>query len=293
MPDASNLRPCHRVTAPLLGSMLTALVLAGCSGPRTDLQSGAMAERVSAEKSFVDMPPGGPAIVGVVQHNYATSTAQEVILGNNSHTSGQNVLEISMFGPVKSVTGTDNAEPNDALSQSRVHNQMIAALPGVPMKVSPYYAQNRYGPFGYASGLSKQGDMCLYAWQRIRAPEISSTLTSGQGTIQIRLRLCQQNATEGDLLAVMTGFTITTYFRNGSWNPYGDPPPAPEDLGRIGKPILPSQEVTAAPPVVVVAAPVVRRRRIVPVAQAAAPVAAPVEAPNVYQDYGMVPPPSP
>lgn len=268
--------------------------LAGCSGPRTDLQAGAIAERVPVEKSFVDMPPGGPAIVGVVQRNYATSTSQEIILGNSSLTSGQNMLSISMFGPVRSVTGVDDQEPNNSLGQSRIAAQMRAALPGVPMTVSPYYAQNHYGAFGYASGLSKGADLCLYAWQRIRAPELDSTLTGGQGTIQIRLRLCEPGVHEADLLAVMTGFTINTYFRNGAWNPYGEPPPAPEDVGRIGKPILPTREVTAAPPNPAPAGqsstPVRKAKKVLPAVEA--PTAGDTQ-PNAYQDYGMVPPPSP
>lgn len=242
--------------------------LAGCAAPRQDIQNNTVAERKPLEKAMVDMPPGGPAIVGVVERNYANSTTQEVVLSNRSHVPGQNVMSVTLFGPVKLVTGTDNLHPNDPLATMNAAREIREALPGVPMQVSNLYAQNKYGAFGYATGRTGSGDTCLYAWQRIRAPDLDSTLISDQGTIAIRLRLCEPRATETALLGVMTDFNINAYFLASRWNPYGAAPPLPEDLGKPGQSVLPPQDAFGTVP----AAPVRPRRTVAAVTETVVPV---------------------
>lgn len=281
----------------LIGCTLALVSLAACGsiGGR-NIQSGSIATRVPIETAFVDMPPGGPGVVGVVERHFANSTTQEIVLTNRSHTPGQNMVTATLFGPVKSVTGPENIQANPAISLSAIGAEMREVLPGVPMRVSPYFAQSRYGSFGYAMGGSAQGDTCIYAWQRIRTPDLDSNMTIGQGTITLRLRLCEPNTTEANLLAVMTGMTISSYFMAANWNPYGGAPPIPADLGKLGTTVLPTAPVVvpqlAPAPAPVQAAPV---RRAVRKAPAAAPVAA-AEAPapeavNRYEDYAAVPPP--
>lgn len=274
--------------------MLALASLAAC-GAGKDIQSGSLATRAPIETAFVDMPPGGPGIVGVVERRYANATTQDIVLTNRSRTAGQNMVTVTLFGPVKQVTGPENLQSNPALSLSAIGAEMRAALPGVPMRVSPYYAQSRYGAFGYASGTSAQGDMCLYAWQRIRGPDLDSNMTIGQGTISLRLRLCEPGASESELLAVMTGMTISAYFRAANWNPYGGAPPISPDLGRLGTTVLPTAELTppvAPAPAAVRAAPVRRAPRPAPVVEAPVAEAAPAaEAVDRFEDYPPVPPP--
>ncbi|BCP54170.1 hypothetical protein K32_27870 [Kaistia sp. 32K] len=277
-----------------VASALALLSLAACGGGKP-ITSGSIATRVPIETAFVDMPPGGPGVVGVIERHYANATAQEIILTNRSHTAGQNAVNVTLFGPVKVVTGVENLQSNPALSLSAVGAEMREALPGVPMRVSPYYAQNRYGSFGYASGNSAQGDTCLYAWQRVRGPDLDSNFTIGQGTISIRLRLCEPRSSEAELLAVMTGMTISSYILAANWNPYGGAPPIPPTIGQLGATVVPEAAVAvpAAPePAPVRAAPVRRAPRPAPVAEApAAPPAA--ETVNRFEDYAPVPPPQP
>src|SRR5690606_7000197 len=115
---------------------------------------------------------------------------------------------------------------------------MRQLLPGVAMRRSPLYAQNSYGPFGYATGTYGDGDLCLYGWQRI-APSGPAGLSGSRGAIQVRLRLCQTGAREQALLAVMYGYTINAALSGSGWNPYGSPPPADPRLGTIGQLIHP------------------------------------------------------
>ncbi|MBN9027588.1 cellulose biosynthesis protein BcsN [Kaistia sp. MMO-174] len=276
----------------MVGCALALASLAACGsiGGR-NIQSGSIATSVTIDKAFVDMPPGGPGVVGVIERHYANSTTQEIVLSNRSHTPGQNMVTATLFGPVKSVTGPENTQANPAITLSAIGAEMRQALPGVPMRVSPYYAQNRYGSFGYAMGGSAQGDTCIYAWQRIRTPDLDSNMTIGQGTITLRLRLCEPNTTEANLLAVMTGMTISSYIMAANWNPYGGAPPIPADLGRLGTTVLPTAQVTpqlAPEPAPASAAPVRRVVRKAPV-EAADPV--PAADSGRFDDFAAVPPP--
>jgi len=283
-----------------IGCALALVSLAACGsiGGRP-IESGSIATSVPIEKAYIDMPPGGPGVVGVIERRFANSTTQEIILSNRSHTPGQNMVTATLFGPVKSVTGPENVQANPAISLSAIGAEMRQVLPGVPMRVSPYFAQSRYGSFGYAMGGSAQGDTCIYAWQRIRTPDLDSNFTIGQGTITLRLRLCEPNTTEANLLAVMTGMTISSYFMAANWNPYGGAPPIPADLGKLGTTVLPTAQVTPqlAPepaPVAVQAAParrVVRKAAPVEAAPVAADVPAPDAAAGRFEDYAAVPPP--
>ena len=116
---------------------------------------------------------------------------------------------------------------------------MRQVLPGIRMVRSPYYVQNKYGPFGYAAGRSASGDTCLYGWQRISSTGITQTWVGNKGSIQVRLRLCDQSASEQRLLDVMYGYTITSYFKTRNWNPYGEPAAPDPSLGKLGQPIYP------------------------------------------------------
>lgn len=257
---------------------------------------------------MVDMPPGGPAIVGVIEKRYSNSTTQEIVLANSARNPNQNFMRVAMYGPVKLATGRFNELPNDPLALMNAGQEMRWYMPGVKMKVSDLYAQNRYGSFGYATGRSSTGDGCIYAWQRIRAPDHDSTMISNQGTISIRLRYCAPGASDIDLLNVMTGFTINAYFLSPGWNPYGAPPQPPDQLGKPGATVLP--DATAFTGSVPAVSRPARPRRVPAVADgadAAAPVAetysvpaasvtypVPAQAatsPTIVDGYAVVPPP--
>ena len=280
------------------GCALALAGLAGCGSVGKDIQSGSIATRAPIEKAFVDMPPGGPGVVGVVERHFANSTTQEIVLSNRSNTPGQNMVTATLFGPVKSVTGPENLQSNPAISLSAIGAEMRQAMPGVSMRVSPYFPQRRYGSFGYAMGTSPQGDNCIYSWQRIRTPDLDSNMTIGQGTITLRLRLCEPGMSEENLLAVMTGMTISSYILAASWNPYGGAPPIPEHLGQLGTTVVPTTPIT--PPVTpqlapvaapVAAAPARRAVRRAPVEAAPAVEAVAPEDAGRFEDYAPVPPP--
>jgi hypothetical protein len=172
-----------------------------------------------------------------VERRYANATEQNIALATSASTHGQNLLRVQIFGPVDRVLAGESSLSNDPLPVDDIDEEIDDLLPGVRMTRSLYYAQNRYGPFGYAVGRGAGRDLCLYAWQRIASS--SASAFGRQGTIQIRLRLCEAGASEEKLLSVMYGLSINAFFKSDVWNPYGKPPPPPDSLGRLGDEIRP------------------------------------------------------
>lgn len=236
---------------------------------------------VAAENAFVSPPPGGPAIVDVIERRYANATEQQIMLSTGSNATGQNFFRARVFGPVERDGAGITKLPRRSLSLTNVGAEMRSALPGVAMQRSPYYVQNRYGPFGYAIG-RRGADLCLYGWQDLtETPRIGGY----GGRVDIRLRLCRAGASEQQLLSVMYGYTINAYFNRPGWNPYGDPPAPPEGLGRPGTEMLPIGETRYE---------TVLPREEEPVPARTAPRRAPAVAPQPVQPAPigpLVPPP--
>ncbi|WP_244446801.1 cellulose biosynthesis protein BcsN [Rhizobium sp. YS-1r] len=193
---------------------------------------------VPSEKALIMPPPGGPAIVGVVERIRGNGIEQTVALSTSSKIPGQNYLRIHFFGAQGSAPDVPDATFR-TINENDLRREIARAAPGVPMVRAATFLQNTYGPFGYASGRGQGGDTCLFAWQQIRSPSTSSGIGRGFGMIQVRLRLCDNQATARQMLNAMYGFTIVGTFKGRMWNPYGDVAEADERLGRTGEPIYP------------------------------------------------------
>ena len=158
---------------------------------------------VPAVNSFARLPAGGPAIITVLEKRFKDAIVRKSILATNSRVSGQNFLTVTLYGPVGYVTVDDNALGEDSIHPTQIAREFEWYLFGVPMETSLIYIQNKYGPFGFATGIARTGDRCLYAWQHVERP-----LFLKAGAVGIRLRLCDAKATEQELLSVMC--TIST-----------------------------------------------------------------------------------
>lgn len=222
----------------LKGLFVFGLVLAaaGCS-TRSDLGFMSLLNEVPATQAIIVPPPGGPAVVAVLQRRYQNGVTQEIALATASSAPGQNAVYVSLVNEPERVSEIDDTLRIRRLTQESVQAEMEERLPGIDMRTSLLYAQNKYGPFGFATGRSATGDLCLYAWQQIEPTE--PVLLMPQGAISIRLRLCDADATEAQLLRTMYAFTISAYLTASSWNPYGSAPPAPAYLGQLDAPVNP------------------------------------------------------
>ncbi len=218
-------------------SFLLPLLAVGCAGQPT--QIGTFARNVSGEQAMVLPPPGGPAIVSVVERRFDNAVEQDVFLATSALTPGQNSIRAQFFGTTSPFKLSDNKLTSTPVTEGGVASEMRRALPGVRMTRASFFVQNNYGPFGYAFGRGAGSDLCMYAWQQIRSPSGTISPLANYGSIQIRLRLCQAGGTEERLLAVMYNYTIVGSVDAGGWNPYGEPRAVPSTLGGVGAPIYP------------------------------------------------------
>jgi hypothetical protein len=202
-------------------------------------------------------------------------------------------MRVTFFGPVGLDYDDRKGLGYSSIRNSNVDRDMRRDLPGVAMAKSDFYVQNNYGPFGYATGRSRSGDTCLYAWQQIRSGDNARTTFTNRGTVQIRLRICDARASEQELLRVMYGYAIAGTFPAQGWNPYDSPPTVDPTLGRTGNPIYPGVPANHdnPPPAAfqarIQAPVVVVRRQTAPIA------VAPAALPPIARPTGpLVPPPT-
>lgn len=253
--------------------------LSGCS-PRDGVKLSDTAVTVPEETAFALPAPGGPAVVNIVERRFHNATQQDIFLFTSASTPGQNVLRVQLFGPVGSQFEGTQSLGYSSIRATEIAKEMRRELPGIALRQSPVYLQNNYGPFSYAYGHGRGNDACLYGWQQIRSPEDARTVFQNRGTIQVRLRMCEEGASEEKLLNTMYGYTIRSAFNVAGWNPYGEPPTVDPNLGRTGNPIYPKTEDLreAVQPVVGVERPrpVARQKPVVHSTERAQPVKQPV-----------------
>lgn len=212
-------------------------LLAACS-TGSPISTAANRRAIDATSAFVIPPAGSFSIVGVTERNYANATQQEISLSTDSSLSGQNWIRATLFGPVAKEFAGQTALSNRALALGSIDSEVRRAIPGVRLARSPYYVQNRYGPFGYATG-RRGRDTCLFGWQRLNS---RPSLIGNKGSIEVRLRICDRNATEQELLSAMYGYTIAAYFSDRGWNPYDRAPSPDPSLGTSEAEIRPGDK---------------------------------------------------
>lgn len=300
--DRSALAPASRPDSgpwfrrTIRAAALSLTLLAAACTTRSELGYATLMTEVPPARAIILPPPGGPAIVTVLQRNFRNGVSQEIAIWTASRTPGQNAFYVSLSSGTSPQSEIDDILSLPPLTQDRLQKEMDERLPGIEMQTSLVYVQNKYGPFGFATGRSASGDVCLYAWQRIE-PNEPAFLVPG-GIISIRLRLCDAAATQEQLLRTMYGFTISAFYQSGAWNPYGSPPPVPDQLGEIDAPLYPLGLNSTATTVVrekraiSSRAPASVEREIVPSPSQPAEPAPQVPVPSPETGYPIVPPPS-
>jgi Cellulose biosynthesis protein BcsN len=228
--DAESPDAMTRSIAPAALWALLAM-LAACA-PQRSTMSAVETGMIRPSAAYILPDPGGPVVIGAIQRNLGTAIEHEVLLGVPTSTSGQNALTVQVYG--RAHRSGDGALASDAPTDASVTREMEDVLAGVPMQVSPYFVQNRYGPFGYAIGRGRGRDICIYGWQKLQTESGNGPFYSNRFLLQIRLRLCQSGATESDLLWVMYNFTLSAQF--GSQYPDMPRTAAPNVIGLLGTP---------------------------------------------------------
>nr|WP_168880001.1 cellulose biosynthesis protein BcsN [Rhizobium sp. P28RR-XV]NLR88739.1 cellulose biosynthesis protein BcsN [Rhizobium sp. P28RR-XV] len=227
--------------------MILACLGVGCSTTGQVRQSIGV-ETVAADKALAFPPPGGPAIINVVERRHAKDVEQTISLFTSSSVPGQNFLKVQFLGITGSNPGL-GSRPFDTVSERAIAREMAAAIPGVRLARSAIFVQNGYGPFGYASGQSRAGDTCLYAWQQVKAGLAPSQEQRNFGMVQVRIRLCDAHATERQLLSTVYGYTIAGHFTGAALSPFGEPRGADAVLGKPGQLVYPDTTAYRTPPI--------------------------------------------
>lgn len=224
----------------LLGliSVVAAVLLAGCVSTSGSVRQPSAPETVASEKALILPPPGGPAIVSVVETRRGNGVEQMLWLSTSSSVPGQNFLKVQFYGASGSNPGA-GGDSYKMINERGVSREAWVAAPGVAMARNYTFLQNNYGPFAYAAGRSRAGDTCLYGWQQIRSNQAAHSQARNFGMIQVRLRLCDGRASERQLLSVMYAYTLIGTLNGEIWNPYGEVKGADEVLGRAGSPVYP------------------------------------------------------
>ncbi|MFT4180736.1 MAG: cellulose biosynthesis protein BcsN [Rhizobium sp.] len=226
-----------------LREIIMLLMLAGLATGCTTtggVRQSAGPETVANEKALAFPPPGGPAVVSVVERRHKDDVEQTVSLATSSSVAGQNFLKIQ-FRNVSGANPGLGSTPYKEIGNVAIASEMAAAVPGVRLARSATFVQNGYGPFGYASGQSRGGDTCLYAWQQIRAGQSALADMQNFSMVQVRIRLCDARASERQLLSTVYGYTIAGGFVNEALNPYGTVRGADAVLGQPGDPVYPDR----------------------------------------------------
>ena len=223
--------------------LATLVLIAGCS-TSNKLNRVQGTKMVPASEAFLFTPPGGPAIIGVLQTDYSNGTEQQIKLATSSAVPGQNYATVKLV----IASNLNNASLSDIstsyMDMRSLQRELRTEFPAMHMQTSSLFLQNNYGPFSYAIGEASSGDTCLYGWQQIRSRTEDQSLFRNHGIVQIRLRMCDSKATEKQLLSIMYGYTIATTFSGRYWNPYGEPQSPASALGETGSPIYPPEGVS-------------------------------------------------
>ena len=231
--------------------------LAACTATKSGTTISAP-RTVETRQAMIVPAPGGPAVVSVIEERFSDAVEQKVILATDAANEGQNYLTIRLYGPMERATQGEKKLGYKSVTAVGLNNEALRAMPGVAMKTSTLFLRNNYGPFGYAFGQSLGGDSCIFGWQQLRSGDAERQSYRNVGAVQIRLRLCENGASEKELLAVMYGYTVTGSFASDQWNPFGAPRDVSEKIAN-GDPIYPEDAELKAPVKIVTAQPVRRK----------------------------------
>ena len=274
------------------------LSLPACGTPG-GLKMNAMPVQVPVEKAMAFPPPGGPAIVSVVERNYSNAVAQDILLETNTRTPGENYIKVQFYGPAASAFDRADRLSLSGFTTDAMARDIRAQFPTVRMHMASTYQQNA---FAYAYGTNAAtAESCIYAWQQITSSEHGRNGVNDLGMIRTRLRLCDHGSIES-LLAIMYHYTLSGGFEHPQWNPYGPLPTPDPRIGMVGKPIysLPPGDAAAqagspqpAKLVAVRRAPHVERAAASEIPQApSAPAGGLVAAPAIQAPAVLIPTPN-
>lgn len=210
-------------------AVFVSALLAACS--TTQPYESTAPRQVPLPDSMVALAPGAGAQLSVVETVYVNAIEQKISLDTRTKSPGQNYIKVQFFKTL--ATGSTRGGLQDVpLANMDMAGEARGTVNYADMKLSPYFVQNSYGPFGYSMGRTSGGDICMYAWQRIPPPRPTTSIAAeGWKSVNLRALICAAGQTEQQLLDVMLGLRLKGVAGAGT--------PSPEDIGAYGMVISP------------------------------------------------------
>ena len=216
-----------------------ALVLVSACAPtgKGPLEVASQAMERPPQAALAVPAPGGPRILSVIERRFSDGARQKIVLETRGQTPGENVIEIA-------IRGGGHASRETSLQIVPITDEMAtgeiaASIPGRGLAPARAFAQNAYGPFGYALGPGVGSDTCLYAWQTL-----GRTFKRPDATL--RMRLCAPEARPGDLVGVMASMTIPGYAADPAWSAASGRFAPHAATGRAGRVVVPASVSTGS-----------------------------------------------
>lgn len=261
-------------------SVVVSVLLSACTTTQPYVSTAP--RQVPLPDSMIALAPGAGAQLSVVETVYVNAIEQVVSLDTKSRTPGQNYIKVQYFKT--SATGSTRGGLQDVpLANMDMAGEARGTVNFADMKLSPYFVQNFYGPFGYSMGRTATGDTCMYAWQRIPPPRPTTSIAAAEWkSVNLRALICASDQSEQQLLDVMLQLRLKEVAGAGR--------PAPEDVGAYGQLISPFASGPADILPVQVKAPAAPKAAVAPAPVLDAP--GPVPAPDGVGAGVIVPSPS-
>ena len=212
----------------LLIASLAVLGLAGCARDNGNFRandlgsgyvsgSGVIATPVSTASAAAMLPPAAGRVIAISERRYADGLSQEIVLGSDRASHGENRIDISMRLNPQNDQVYDNLIPMQKPSDADIAGELQARFPGMDMEPVNVLLQNRYGPYGLAAGKRGNGERCIYAWQWIddmsgpanpRLSALGSAILNQPQPASLRIRLCRTGVNADQLAGLVEGISI-------------------------------------------------------------------------------------
>lgn len=203
---------------PLVGSCLLATLVAGCSatgdGRRTmagepEANDSSLARALAPQSALAWLPGEAGPIVSVVESRRLDRTEQKITLAGDVGVEGDNEIMVTSHHPRRHQSAP-------VVDEASLRDEMAERLPGVAMSLSPRVVVAQGGPVGFATGRTRSGAGCLYAWTSgdQRRPVTLARMFGVDGDapdrVDVRVRVCRRGLDENRAVALVQGLQMRT-----------------------------------------------------------------------------------
>jgi Cellulose biosynthesis protein BcsN len=193
---------------------LLSSALSGCSLLQHDHHSiyEPTGDTAEAHAPLAELPTAAGEVVAVLQNEIRGVLTQRIVLRGDPGTIGENAIIVKIDNDPRDVLDVDGQVGRP--SKSMIARELEENFAGVDMGMSPSFAHNSFGPFGYALGHPHTAVTCMYAWQwgMAKAPKLGDspedTPSMPVAKTSVRVRLCRSTLDEAEMVSLLRGLQV-------------------------------------------------------------------------------------